>query len=115
MTKYTWHVKTARFLKYVWPFFRITHESVKRSRFSTILRKLTSISWSTTLGLILGKTEYYKFEINPANIYFLKVNNRNIKKGVKYVQSLQQKQQTDITPFVVSFGDFEQVNASWDW
>ena len=54
------------------------------------------------------KTSYWVTIIidnNPPNIYLFKVDNRNTKKGVKYVQSEQQKHQNDTT-------GFEQVNFS---
>ena len=55
----------ARMLKCVWPFWDIVHWSVK------------GILWE----LLTSRTNY------PADIFLLKVNNRNTKKGVNYVQS----------------------------
>ena len=56
----------------------------------------------------------------PPNIYLFKVNNRNTRKGLKYVHSLHNKntRTTSQLPmnifhnfYTVSIFDFEQVNA----
>ena len=40
---------------------------------------------------------------DPANIYLFKVNNRNIRKSVKYVQSQQWKHENDVIYVVMVF------------
>ena len=44
---------------------------------------------SLTLNLITVDILFQRLDHYPASIYLLKVNNRNTKKGVKYVQSKQ--------------------------
>ena len=46
-----------------------------------------------------------------------KVNNRNTKQGVNYVQSKQRQQNDvfDVLTFSVSIFNFEQVNAGWQF
>ena len=67
---------------------------------------------------------------NLANIYLLKVINKNSRKAVKYVKSQRQKHQNEVTDVVlvlllltsnifhifpfVTIVDFEQANVSWE-
>ena len=46
-----------------------------------------------------------------------KVNNRNTKQGVNYVQSKQRQQNDvfDVLTFSVSIFNFEQVNVGWQF
>ena len=67
---------------------------------------------------------------NLANIYLLKVINKNSRKALKYVKSQRQKHQNEVTDVVlvlllltsnifhifpfVTIVDFEQANVSWE-
>ena len=42
-------------------------------------------------------------EVTPAKIYLFRVNSRNTRKSVKYVQSLQQKHKSDVDDIVLVF------------